>query len=65
VATSFIPQIGMTDRQLLQELGKPIYEKTLDSKGDQHFELWIYHTDDSKEIYFYFKNSILSKIERL
>ena len=63
VATSFTPQIGMTDQQLLQELGKPIYEQTLDSKGDQHFELWIYHTDDSKEIYFYFKNNILSKIE--
>ena len=65
VATSFIPQIGMTDQQLLQEMGKPVYENTLDSKGDQHFELWIYHTDDSKEIYFYFKNGILSKIERL
>ncbi|MBU4444623.1 hypothetical protein KJ656_06010, partial [bacterium] len=65
VARSFIPKVGMTDQQLLQELGKPVYEKTLDSKGDQHFELWIYHTDDSKEIYFYFKNSTLSKIERL
>ncbi len=65
VARSFIPKVGMTDQQLLQELGKPVYEKTLDSKGNQHFELWIYHTDDSEEIYFYFKNGILSKIERL
>lgn len=65
VQSGFSPQIGMTCEQIQAELGRPSYKKSLNTAGNQAYELWIYQTEDAKEIFFYFKNSVLSKIEKL
>lgn len=61
----FSPQIGMTRDQIKAELGQPAYTKSLETSGNQTYELWIYQTADTKELFFYFKNGVLSKIEKL
>jgi len=61
--STFRPQIGMKSDRISAEYGAPAFKKALLSTQNQEYELWIYNTLDSKEIFYYFKNGILSKIE--
>jgi len=64
VQSEFQPQIGMKRDRIKTEYGPPAYKKSLQSSQNQEYELWIYTTEDSKEVLYYFKNGILSKIEK-
>ena len=64
VQSEFQPQIGMKRDRIKTEYGPPAYKKSLQSSQNQEYELWIYTTVDSNEVLYYFKNGILSKIEK-
>lgn len=64
VESTFRPEIGMQSARIKAEYGPPAYKKSFQSNRDQQYELWIYNTEDSREILYYFKNGILSKIEK-
>ncbi|MDO9548864.1 MAG: hypothetical protein Q7J65_07890 [Candidatus Marinimicrobia bacterium] len=61
--STFRPQIGMKSDRIKTEYGPPAFKKALQSSQNQEYELWIYNTADSRELLYYFKNGILSKIE--
>jgi tetratricopeptide (TPR) repeat protein len=60
----FTLQIGMPQEEIRRVLGKPFYQKNLDTISNQHYELWIYQLDKTDDTYLYFRNQILSKIEK-
>ncbi len=58
------PLIGKTAAIIESELGSPYYKKSLETNKNNVYELWIYKTTgDSGDVYFYFNNNILAKIE--
>jgi len=60
----FTLQIGMTQAEIRRVLGEPFYQKSLDTVNQQRYELWIYQMDKSGDTHLYFRNQILSKIEK-
>ncbi len=60
----FTLQIGMTQEEIGRVLGEPFYQKSLDTVNNQRYELWIYQMDKTSDTYLYFRNQILSKIEK-
>ena len=61
----FTLQIGMTQEEIRRVLGEPFYQKKLDTISNQHYELWIYQLDKTGDTHLYFRNQILSKVEKL
>jgi tetratricopeptide (TPR) repeat protein len=60
----FTLQIGMTQEEIRNVLGEPFYRKSLDTVNNQRYELWVYQMDKTGDTYLYFRNQILSKIEK-